>query len=213
MVKKKNIRKTALFLCVVCLALSLVSCNAFNKAESTPSEPSEVKADTSIKVYKIGLLQFSENETQNIIRDALMSRIEEWGYNSERVNINPKNAKGSAEEAENICRQFVSSKVDLIIAISPEASKAAAKAIENTDVGLIFADTGDVKSTLGMDISAAPVKNITGVTVLHPVNNVLDFALTVNPELKTVGVIYNHDNIVSVSSLNSLKEYCTSKEI
>ena len=58
-----------------------------------------------------------------------------------------------------------------------------------------------------------PDKNITGTSDEIQVDKILSKALEVNPEMKTLGVIYNKGEANSVTNINKAKAFCEKNNI
>ena len=133
--------------------------------------------------YQIGLVQYQEQTTLNALREAFMSRLEEWGCDETQVEIEYQNAGGDPAKAQEICQGFVEDQVDMIVAISTPAAQAAVSAAEGTDVTVMFTGVAN-EAALGLDQSQEA--KVTGVVSPTPVNSLVDLArqadsLSANP--------------------------------
>ena len=109
---------------LLCLALGagvLAGCSHQEEPSPTPSPSPEVSQVA--EPYKIGLVQYREHGELDSLREAFMSRLEEWGCDEDRVEIDYQNAGGDPVKAEEICDTFVKGGVDMIVASPPRRPK------------------------------------------------------------------------------------------
>lgn len=158
--------------------------------------------------YKIGLIQYMEHASLDTIREAFMSRLEEWGYDESKVEIDYQNAGGEAANINTICQKFVGDKVDMIVAIATPAAQVAVSATQDTDIKVLFAAVNDPVADLGIKNPESPEGNVTGTSDRIPVTSTVDLAIQVDSELKTLGLLYNSGESNSVAAAQSAKAYC-----
>ncbi len=201
-------RICAAALCVVLLAGLLGGCSKKKDDGSSLSSQPGASAAGIDKPYQVGLLQYAEHPSYDALREAFMSRLEEWDCGESQLKIDYQNAGGDEKKAETICQKFVTDKVDMIVAISSPAAKAAIAAADQTEVKVVFADVADPEKELGTLGS-----NVTGVRSGSTVSAVVDLALQADPNLKTFGVLYNPQEAVSRAQAEELKKYCGEKQL
>lgn len=154
---------------------------------------------------KIGIVQISEHESLNIIREAFIKQLDKKGYNKDNSEIIYKNANGDMSSLKTIVEQFKGDDVDIIIPISTPCAQVAAPYAEKIPV--VFAAVSD-------PISAGLVKeldktdgNITGTSNEIQVDQILDIGLQVAPNVKKIGVLYNSGEVNSMSAIEKVKQY------
>ena len=197
-------------LCLVLLAGTLSGCAKKEEGPSAVSSQPEVSAVKKEGAYQIGLLQFSEHPAYDTVREAFMSRLEEWGWGEDLLNIDYQNAGGDEEKAKAICEKFAADQVDLIVAISSPAAKAASYVAKGTEIKVLFADVEDPAEELELQASG---NTMTGVQTDSTVSAVVDLALQADPDLKTFGVFYDPQDSQSAAQADKLKRYCVGKDI
>lgn len=155
---------------------------------------------------KIGLVQMVEHPSLDTIRENILSQLEEEGYkDGETAVIDYQNAQNEQANLKTICQKFVSDKCDVIIAITTPAAQAAFG--ETKDIPIIFsAVTDPVAAELVEDFNA-PGGNITGTSDLVSADKIMDLALKITPDVKTIGALYNSSEVNSVSVIDDLKAY------
>lgn len=203
----KNLKK--LLCAMMCAVLIVCAAGGCSVKDTNPSDVSsgavsaEDGGNNREKPYKIGLLQYAEQPSLDTVREAFMSRLEEWGYNENMVEIDYQNAGGDADKAESICKKLVDDKADLIVAVSTPAAEIAVKAAKNTDTKVLFA-AADME---------ADKKSVTGTRSSSSVAAVIDLALQTNPDMKTLGIMYDPDDAIAKVQADEAKKYCADKKL
>ena len=197
---------------LLCLALGagiLAGCSTQQEEPSpTPSPTPEVSQVA--EPYKIGLVQYQEHADLDSLREAFMSRLEEWGCDETRVEIDYQSAGGDDAKAEEICDTFVENQVDMIVAISTPAAKAAISATAGTDVEVVFTGVND-QSVLGLEEGAASSRQVTGVVSPTPVEELLNLAMQADSTLNTLGLLYDPNDPGSMAVIEDAKALCVEK--
>ncbi len=179
----------------LCLLCTLVACQS--------------KQDE--KKVKIGIVQISEHESLNIIKEACIKQLEALGYDDDNATILYKNAGGDATTLKTILEQFSSDGVDVIVPISTPCAQAAA--VYADKIPVVFAAVSDPISAKLSDDLNKPTHNITGTSNAIQVEQILDFGLSLYPSTKTLGILYNPGEINSLSSINKAKAYAKANNI
>ena len=154
----------------------------------------------------VGLIQLVEHPSLDEIRIAITEELNakaaEQGLT---VEINYQNAQNDMSMINSICRQFVSDKVDVIIAIATPAAQGAATA--TSDIPVIFsAVTDPVAAGLVTDMSA-PDGNVTGTSDAIAVERIFNLAQELTPGIAKFGFIYNKGESNSVSVIGQAADY------
>lgn len=168
------------FLAAAAACLMVAGLAACGNEPSTPSNPDE-------KVFQIGIVQLVEHnaldEATRGFRDFLTEKL------GDKVQFNEQNAQGEQTNCTTIVNQFVSSKVDLIMANATNAVKAAREA--TSDIPVVGTSVTDYVSSGLVASNEAPGANVTGASDMNPVNVQVQLMKTLCPEVKTVGIVIN----------------------
>ena len=139
------------------------------------------------KGYTVGICQLVQHPaldaaTQGFM-DALTDKL------GDEVTFDEQNASGDTETCAVICNQFVSSKVDLIMANATPALQAAQTSTDKIPVlGTSITDYG---TALGIDDWAGTTgKNISGTSDLAPLDQQAIILQEIFPDAQNVGVLY-----------------------
>lgn len=168
------------FLAAAAACLMVAGLAACGNKPSTPSNPDE-------KVFQIGIVQLAEHpaldEATRGFKEFLTEKL------GDKVQFNVQNAQGEQTNCTTIVNQFVSSKVDLIMANATNAVKAAREA--TSDIPIIGTSVTDYVFSGLVASNEAPGANVTGASDMNPVNVQVQLMKTLCPEVKTVGIVIN----------------------
>lgn len=168
------------FLTAAAACLMVAGLAACGNEPSTPSNPDE-------KVFQIGIVQLAEHpaldEATRGFKEFLTEKL------GDKVQFNVQNAQGEQTNCTTIVNQFVSSKVDLIMANATNAVKAAREA--TSDIPIVGTSVTDYVSSGLVASNEAPGANVTGASDMNPVNVQVQLMKTLCPEVKTVGIVIN----------------------
>lgn len=168
------------FFAAAAACLMVAGLAACGNKPSTPSNPDE-------KVFQIGIVQLAEHpamdEATRGFKEFLTEKL------GDKVQFNVQNAQGEQTNCTTIVNQFVSSKVDLIMANATNAVKAAREA--TSDIPIVGTSVTDYVSIGLVASNEAPGANVTGASDMNPVTVQVDLMKTLCPEVKTVGIVIN----------------------
>jgi len=193
-----------LLIIAICVPMVLTGCNkSETKVENTTQAPATVVTEETKDEFKIGIAQLVEHPALDASRQGFIDELKNLGVN---VVIDEKSAQGDIANAQIIAEKFVKDNVDLIFSIATLTSQAAKKAIEGTDVPLVFtAVTDPVFSQLVTDMNVTD-NNITGVIDAAPIKEDLNLFKELKQDAKTIGIIYNTGESNSEVQVNQTKE-------
>ena len=155
---------------------------------------------------KIGVIQIVQHPSLNTIRDSFTAQMKELGYvDGENCEIEYKDAQGEPTTAASIVQKFKGDKKDVIVAIATPTAQAAATVSD--EIPVVFSAVTDPIAAGLVDSLESPGKNITGTSDALQIDKILDFALKLTPNIKTLGYIYNSGEAKTVSCLEKVKAY------
>lgn len=161
------------------------------------------------KQVKIGVAQIVDHTSLNMICDAFKAEMIELGYDEATMDF--QNAANDMSNLNSIMQKFNGDQKDVIVAIATPTAQAAANFAKAQPV--VFAAVSDpIKAGL-LTSMEQPDKGITGTSDEIQVDQILDLALTLHPQIKTLGFIYNPGEANSLSNLEKAKAYCEAKNI
>lgn len=168
------------------------------------------KNDSQVK--KVAIIQYVEHTSLDTIKDSFDKQMEELGYkDGDNVKYIFKNAQGDNNIAASIVQTFQSEEPDVVVAIATPVAQSVASLSKK--IPIVFAAVSD---PIGANLTSSlekPDKNITGTSDEIQVDLILDKALEVNPNLQTLGVIYNKGEVNSVTNIQKAKDYADTHHI
>ena len=172
-------------LVVIAFAGVIVGCGSNSSSSSSSSSPS-ASGGTS-KAYKIGITQIVTHPALDAAVQGFKEALAEKGFTN--VTYDMQNAQGDMPTAASIAQKFAGEPLDLILGVATPTTQAVVKAVTATPI-VFTAVTDPVGAGLVTD-PKAPTGNVTGVSDLQPVTPILQLAKQLNPNAKTVGIVYN----------------------
>lgn len=175
--------------------------------------PAEAAGGT---VYKVGIVQYvddaSLNQIEASIEEQLTKRGEELG-----VTFNFKdytyNGQADASTLNQIASGLLADNVDLIIPIATPTAMIMQAATEDTSIPIVFSAVSDPVTAGLVDSLEAPGSHITGTSDAFNTNTLLDLMFLADPELQSLGLLYNKSEDSSTAAIAAAKAYCENKGI
>ncbi len=172
-------------LCIL-MAVAMLCCLCVGCGEATNTEE-----DNAAAVKKIGVLQLVKHDALDAAYNGFVDGLKAAGYSEDAGNVdfNYIVTTGKSEECATAADQLVADKSDLILAIATPAAQAIVNKTQSIPV-LVTAVTnpdGD-----------CPADNMSGTSDLGPIARQVQFAKELNPEMKTLGILYNSTEANSV---------------
>ena len=138
--------------------------------------------------YTVGICQLVQHEALDAatkgFKDVLKEKL------GDDIEFDEQNAANDSATCATIANQFVSNKVDLIMANATPALQAAAAA--TADIPVVATSITDYATALEIsDWTGKTGKNITGSSDLAPLKEQAEMIKELFPEAKKVGILYN----------------------
>ncbi len=163
-----------------------------------PAQPEKIK---------IGITQIVTHPALDANRQGFIDQLTAEGF-IEGVDIeyDSNSAEGDMSVAATIAQKFVSEKVDLILAIATPTAQASVKAIEGTDIPVVFGSVTDPVDAALIDSWDKPGGQVTGISDWADVGTQVQLVLDIVPNVKKLGTVYNAGESNSVVQINELKK-------
>ncbi len=172
---------------------------AANNAESTTAGGGDAE-----KIYRIGICQLVQHpaldEATRGFQEALTEKL------GDRVSFDMQNAQGESTNCSTIINQFVSAKVDLILAnaTAPLQSAAAATA----EIPILGTSITDYATALDIDNwNGQTGRNISGTADLAPLDEQAAVIQELFPDKNKVGLLYCSGEPNSQYQVDIMKEH------
>ena len=205
------------FVAVLTAAAMLTSLSACGASASTASSAAESTAASSAAAdstadattYKIAVVQQLDHASLDEIRTAIEAELDakaaEKGITIEYKDFNGQN---DATTLNQIGTQVVSDGYDAVIPIATLAALCMATACESTTPPVVYAAISDP--------AAADLTNIdyvTGTSDALNTQSVMDMIFAVQPDAKTIGLLYSNSEANSTTPIAEAKAYLDAKGI
>lgn len=167
-------------------------------------------------VYKVGIVQFVDDASLNQINSALCEQLdakgEELGVTFDYADYN-FNGQADSTMLNQIAQQLIAEEVDVIIPIATPAAVIMQAATEDCRIPVVFSAVSDPEGTKLVASLEAPGSNVTGTSDALNTKAVMDLMFAANPDIKTVGLLYNKSEDASREPIEDAKAYCQEKNV
>ena len=209
---------TAIVSSLILSASLLVGCGASSAPAPTTAPATtpaatvaaETAAETTeVKSYSVAIVQQLSHSSLDEIHEAisaeLKARAEAAGV---ELTISDYNGQNDTTMLGQIGAQALDDKVDMIIPIATLAAQAMVTAAEGTGTPIVYAACSDPETAglTGLD-------NVTGTSDALNTPFILDMMLAVNPDIKTVGLLFSNSEDNSITPIAEAKKYLDEKGI
>lgn len=180
----------ALAMAMVMTAVALTGCGGGSGSESASGD-----------IPVIGISQFAQHASLDNCREGFLLGLEESGLvEGEDFIIDYQNAGSDTNIASQIAQTFSANNVALMCAIATPSATACYAAAEDKNIPVIFtAITDPVEAKLDSG-------NITGTSDKLPIDEQLQLIRDLQPEAKTIGILYTTSEPNSVSAIAEYNE-------
>ena len=209
---------TAIVSSLILSASLLVGCGASSAPAPTTAPATtpaatvaaETAAETTeAKSFSVAIVQQLSHSSLDEIHEAisaeLKARAEAAGV---ELTISDYNGQNDTTMLGQIGAQALDDKVDMIIPIATLAAQTMVTAAEGTGTPIVYAACSDPETAglTGLD-------NVTGTSDALNTPFILDMMLAVNPDIKTVGLLFSNSEDNSITPIAEAKKYLDEKGI
>ena len=182
------------------LLLTLTACGSADKSGKT--------------TYKIGICNYVDDASLNQIVDNIKSQLKDIEKeNDVKFDILYDNCNADANLMQQIIANFVSENVDLMVGVATPVAMAMQAATEDNNIPVVFAAVSDPVATEVVDSLEEPGHNVTGTSDYLDTNSVMNLMFAVNPEIKTVGLLYDVGQDSSATPIKDAKKFLEEKGV
>ena len=208
------------FVAVMTAAAMLTSLSACGASASTASSAAESTASSAAAdsttgstadatTYMVAIVQQLDHASLDEIRTAIEAELDakaaEKGITIEYKDFNGQN---DATTLNQIGTQVVSDGYDAVIPIATLAAQCMATACESTKTPVIYAAISDPAAADLTDIDY-----VTGTSDALNTQSIMDMIFAVQPEAKTIGLLYSNSEANSTTPIAEAKAYLDAKGI
>ena len=207
-------KKFVAVLTAAAMLTSLSACgasasSASSAAESTAASSAAADSTADATTYKIAVVQQLDHASLDEIRTAIEAELDakaaEKGITIEYKDFNGQN---DATTLNQIGTQVVSDGYDAVIPIATLAAQCMATACESTKTPVVYAAISDPAAA---DLTG--IDYVTGTSDALNTQSVMDMIFAVQPEAKTIGLLYSNSEANSTTPIAEAKAYLDAKGI
>jgi putative ABC transport system substrate-binding protein len=163
-------------------------------------------AGCGAKTPTVGISQFVTHPALDACRKGAIDELEAKGYvDGDNIKIDYKNSEADTSVATTIAQQFVSEKVDVILAIATPSAQAAYAAAQDKTPLVFSAITDPAAAGIAND-DGSNLKGVTGVSDFLPIDGMLQLIKTLTPDAVTIGILHNTAEVNSDVQLAKTNE-------
>lgn len=196
-------KKLKKILAVVLSALLVMSVFAGCSAGDSNSEAN----NTNDSQKKVAILQYMPHSSLDNCTQGVKNALDKAGI---AYDVQTGSSGSADADCQSYAQQMVSGEYDLIVAVATPAATSAYSAVKNasSDIPVIFCAVSDpVKPGLVQSLDA-PGNNCTGTSDAIDIAGQVSLIKTLQPDIKSLGVIYTTSEANSLSQLETLKAEC-----
>lgn len=162
--------------------------------------------------FKVAIVQQMDHSSLDEIRTAIAARLQELaqeqGPGKVGIRIEEFNGQNDSSTLNQIGSQVVSDGYDLIIPIATTAAQCMVTAADGSSIPVVYSAISDPESA-----GLTGLSGVTGISDALNTQFILDMMLAVQPQVKTVGLLYSNSEINSATPIAEAKAYLESKGI
>lgn len=173
---KKRLLATALIM------LGLISVTGCGGGETTQQKESDQKT--------VGILQLVAHDSLDAAREGFVEGLAANGFKEgDNLIIETQNAQNDQANLKSMSEKLVKQQPDLLLAIATPAAQSLLN--ETTEVPIVVTAVTDLVGAKLVASNEKPGGNLTGTTDWAPVAEQIKLLLSIVPEAKTIGIMYN----------------------
>lgn len=157
-------------------------------------------------IKKVSVVQIVSHSSLDTIRDSFSDEMEQLSYTEGEIELEYYDAGNDTSTLDSILSTASGDGSDVIVAIATPTAQSAARYAE--EIPIVFAAVSD---PIGAGLTSSleePDKNITGTMDDIQVDQILEAALEIDPDMQRLGVIYNASEANSVTNIEKAKTFC-----
>ena len=215
MISRRSFLKAALAASAVS-AMALTGCgSAASSTVSSAAVSSSAAASGSAaatgETFKVGIVNYVDHASLNQIVESVESRLDaigkEKGVTFDYADYYA-NAQADQSNLNQIGADLVADGVDVIVAVATPTAATMLAAVEDTDIPVVYSAVTD-PAAAGFDGE----ENITGTSDALNTDAIMNLILAVNPDIDTIGLLYDLSQDASTQAIADAKAFCDSKGI
>lgn len=198
------------------LAFGLTACSGSGAGTTSSVSSAGSTTQTGGETYKVGIVKFMDHASLDQIESSLQESLDALGA-EKQVTFDyadyTYNGQGDASTLTQIAAQLISDEVDVIVPIATPAAQVMLAALEDEEIPLVFSAVSDPITDGMVQSMEAPGVNVTGTSDALNTEMIINLMLAVNPEIKSVGILYSNSESSSTKPVQEAEAFLTEKGI
>ncbi|MBO1304635.1 ABC transporter substrate-binding protein [Enterococcus sp. 669A] len=181
-------KKTLLAGISVLTLLALGACGGGGGGTTDSTGGSGDAANSDAK--HVGVLQLVQHASLDGAYEGFKEGLEEGGYTEgENLVIDYQNAQNNQDNLKSMSDKLVKDDNDLLLGIATPSAQSLLNATSDTPI--IVTAVTDLEEAKLVDSNEEPGGNVTGTTDMVPIDKQIELLLSIVPDAKKVGIMYN----------------------
>lgn len=138
----------------------------------------------------VGVLQLVQHASLDNAYEGFKEGLAEGGYKEgDNLKIDYQNAQNNQDNLKSMSEKLIKDDPDLLLGIATPAAQSLLNA--TTDIPIAVTAVTDLKEAKLVKSDKEPGGNVTGTTDMVPIDKQVDLLLSIIPDAKTIGIMYN----------------------
>lgn len=148
------------------------------------------KQKTDNEQKTVGVLQIVQHPSLDAAYKGFKEGLAEGGYKEgKNIKFDYQNAQNNQDNLKSMSEKLVKEKADLLLGIATPSAQSLANETQDIPI-VITAVTDPVAAKLAKSLKK-PGTNVTGTTDMVPIAKQIELLLSIVPNAKTIGIMYN----------------------
>ncbi len=176
------------------------------------SRDKKATSSSPTRTVSVAILQQASQSILDQGREGMLAGLEEKGWmEGHNLRVKNFNAEGDMPTAQTIGREMANGPYDMLLTISTPSLQAVANSNRTTQKKHVFALVTDPVAA-GVGVSKDdPLQHpawLAGYGTMQPVKKAFETARSINPDLKTVGIVWNAGEANSEAQVKLARKVC-----
>ena len=190
----------------VLLAASLISVMA---GCSSSAAPSGSETDSDKQVYRVAVIKQLDHASLDEIANAITAELDVLAKeNNVDIVYTVDSGQNDPTTLQQYASTYVGENVNAVVPIATLAAQTMAAGVEGTDIPVVFAAISDPEAA-----GLTGIENVTGTSDALNTNQIMDMMFALEPDIKTVGLLYSQSEKNSEKPIADAKAYLDGKGI
>ncbi len=203
-------KKIIALLLTAALALALCACGA----PSAPASTEDTAPAGEAVTFKVGICNYVDDASLNQIVENIQNQLTALGDAiGANFEILYDNCQADANVMNQIIANFEAQNVDLMVGVATPVAMAMQAATEESKIPVVFAAVSDPVGAGLVESLEAPGANVTGTSDYLDTNAVMNLIFAADPDVQTVGLLYDVGQDASTAPIAAAKEFLEAKGV